>query len=322
MKRLLLLAAVALLLGMAAAYYLTNSFSFRRWLGQVAGRGELMVLVGQRGIYDTDVARGWQAELFARGAEPEEIEPSAAQAQQKSVLERMIAEARLDRAAQEQAIDPAAINREMNLLRSQFRDEKSWTGALAVAGLSPPQLENEVAGHLRERVWLEKSVAPSLPPNEQEVSVYFAAHPEEFQEPLRLRASHLFLAAPDGYPFEVIETKRALITEISKRLGKGTSFTALVTEFSEDEETKNRAGDLGYFAEDRMLPAVFAAALQLQPGQLSPPIRSRLGFHILRLIEVRPARALSFAEARPEIKTILSNQKRAQTVASTLAGLP
>ncbi|CAN5430289.1 hypothetical protein BH18VER2_BH18VER2_05610 [soil metagenome] len=119
----------------------------------------------------------------------------------------------------------------------------------------------------------------------------------------------------------MIERQRALIDQLAKRIGSGESFPVLVTEFSEDEATKKRDGDLGYFAGARMLPAVFAAAKQLQPGQVSAPVRSRLGFHLIRLMEVRPARQLSLEEARPEIIALLENRKRASAIASVVAAL-
>ncbi len=323
MRRFLLLLGLLLLLwlGMSAAEYLATSFAFRHWLGQMTGRGELLALVRREGIYDRDVERAWAAGLFASGAAPQAMAEPVIQAQKRAALDRLMEEARLTAVAAGQPIGDGALRHALDLLRWQFPDEKSWTEALARAGLRERALEQEVAAHLRNDAWLEASIAPQLSPNDTDVRRYFDAHLTEFQEPLRLRASHVFLAAPDGYPAEVIEAKRELITDLSQRLARGESFAMLVAQFSEDEATKNREGDLDFFSEERMLPAVFAAARQLQPGQISQPVRSRLGFHILRLAEIRPAGPLTFAEARPEIETTLANQKRAVAVAAQLAAL-
>ncbi|MEO8439703.1 MAG: peptidylprolyl isomerase [Spartobacteria bacterium] len=320
--RRLLLVLVALVLGVGAGEWLTTSFSFRHWLGQVVRRGELQALVGHRGIYQSDVERAWQAELFAVGADPGEIDSSLERAQKHEALQGLIGRAKLSAAAAGQSIPPGAVAHEMDLLRAQFSDDKTWRNALVAAGLSRAALQREAAANLRARAWLERQVASRLRPNEPQIRQIFEEQRAAFQEPLRFRANHLFLAAPEGYPNEVIEAKRALIFELSKRLANGESFPALVAEFSEDDATKKRDGDLGYFAEGRMLPAVFEAATQLQPGQISAPIRSRLGFHILRLTDARPARSLTLAEARPEIALRLANEKRAETVAGMVATLP
>jgi len=135
---------------------------------------------------------------------------------------------------------------------------------------------------------------------------------------VRFRASHLFLAAPEGYPSEVIEAKRALINTLSTRLRTGESFDAFVRQFSEDEATKKRGGDLNYFGEERMLPEIFAAAQKLGVGETSAPIRSRLGFHLVRLTQMLPGQEMTFEQARPEIVAAIENEKRAKAVQSLI----
>ncbi len=307
MKRGLFLLFAAVALGIGAGECLTSSFFFRHWIGQVTGRGQLEALVNGTGIYDTDLWRAWQGERFALGAGPEKMPLAARQ----RALERSIAEAKLAAAARDQPVDSAALAQEIDLLRWQFPDDQTWQAALQTAGLNTSSLKGEVASNLRMRRFLEHCLAGKIQPNDAKVRAYFATHQPAFQLPPRFRARHLFLAAPEGYPPEVIERKKTLIAELSRRIGHGESFPVLVTQFSEDDATRGYDGDLDYFAAERMLPAVFAAAQRLRPGEISSPVRSRLGFHILRLTESRPARTLTLAEAKPEIETLLANQKRA-----------
>jgi parvulin-like peptidyl-prolyl isomerase len=321
MMRLFLLALLAIVLGIGAAEYLTTSFSFRRSIGRLVRRGELQSLVGRHGIYNTDVERAWRVQLFATGADTQDIDISTAIEQKRAALQGLVEEEKLNAVASGQSINSTSVVREMDLLRAQFRDEKTWNNALSNAGIADHTLEREVAASLRDRAWIETGIAPELRPNEMEARRYFEEHRADFEAPLRLRASHLFLAAPEGGPREVIETKRALIAELAKRLADGESFPALVAEFSEDDATKKREGDIGYFAEKRMPAAVFAAARQLQPGTASAPVRSRLGFHILRLTESLPARALTFEEVHPEIDGLLANRKRVRAAAAVVASL-
>ena len=322
MTRVLLVVAGALLLGCGSGEYLTKNLSLRRWLARVVRHEELQALVGRHGIYDRDVERAWQAELFARGAAPQEPGQTTANEQKRAALERLIALKKLSDLAANEGIDAAAVEREMNLLRWQMPDEKTWLKVLHRAATDPGQLRRTAARNLRERNWIEDQIALQIRPNEGACRRYFETHRANFQEPLRLRASHLFLAAPEGYPAEVIETKRVLINNLAKRLANGEAFPDLIVQFSEDEATKKRGGDLGYFATERMLPTVFEAAQRLHPGETSPPIRSQLGFHIIRLTEARPARALTFEEALPEITARLETQKRAMACANLFAAWP
>ncbi len=281
MNRLLFFAA-AILLGIAAGEYLTTNFVFRAWLGRLVRQDELVALVDRVGVYKHG--------------------------------ERSVVDAKVRSAAQNQPVTEAAIDHEMDLLRWQFPDEKSWGAMLERAGTNARALRREVAQNLRDRAWLETKLPAQIPPNEKEKHIFYEANPAQFAEPLRFRARHLFLAAPVGYPDEVIERKRKLSEALAARLRNGESFDAFVAEFSEDEGTKNHGGDLNCFDAARMLPEIFAAAQTMKTGQTSAPIRSRLGFHILRLTSALPARELTFAEAAPEIEVALENERRAQAL--------
>lgn len=311
--------ALAIFFGIASSECLTNDFSFRHWIALFVRRGELMRLVNRHGIYDHDVERAWRAKLFAIGAQPAEVEESAAAEQKRAALDRLIAPEKLSAAASRQAIGGNAINRELDLLRWQFGDEKSWNAALRTAAVTSRALQREIASNLRDWTWIETQIAASIAPNDVDCRRYYDAHRAAFWEPVRFRASHLFLAAPDGYPSEVIEGKRVLINTLSMRLRNGESFDALVAEFCEDEATRKRGGDLNYFSEERMLPEIFAAAQQLRPGETSTPTRSRLGFHLVRLTATLPAQQMTFEQALPEIAATLENARRPKAIDSLIA---
>ncbi|MGH8164766.1 MAG: peptidylprolyl isomerase, partial [Rhodanobacteraceae bacterium] len=187
-------------------------------------------------------------------------------------LGRFVRQNPLDAAAAKEPIAASVIAHEMDLLRWPL----AQTGDTFFARLA---LRRALATNLRDRAWLESQLASQIVPNDRERRQFYQANLADFREPLRFRASHLFLAAPPGYPEEVIEEKRAVIESLAKRLKNGESFPALVAQYSEDEATKTRGGDLNYFAQERMLPAIWQAAQAMHEGETSAPIRSRLGFH-------------------------------------------
>jgi parvulin-like peptidyl-prolyl isomerase len=289
---------LSLFLGIAVAEFLSTNFVFRQSLGRIVRRGELEVLVGRRGIFDRDIEHALRAQNFA-GRQPSKTE----------LLARLIDLAKLEEISEGQSVAAETVDHEMDLLRWQFADEKSWNAA------QPSQLRREVLNNLRARAWLEAQLGAKILPNEKQRRQFYDAYPDVFFEPLRFRASHIFLAAPDGYPAEVIEAKRALTQAI---VARQESFPALVAEFSEDDATKNREGYLNYFAAERMLPEIFAAAQALPLNAMSAPIRSRLGFHLLRVTQVLPPARLSFAEVEPEIAAFLENQQRAPAIVALL----
>jgi parvulin-like peptidyl-prolyl isomerase len=215
------------------------------------------------------------------------------------------------------ATEPVAeveIERELNLLRAQFGDDELFRQALASSHLSLGAIREEITEDLRARSWIEKQIASQLGSTQAEARQFYDADAAQFQQPQRYRASHLFLAAPAGSARELIAGKQSAIQGLAVRMLAGESLEKVAAEASEDEATKSRGGDLGYFAATRMPPEFFAEAEKLQTGSISAPFQSHLGFHIMRLSEAKPPGKLTFAEAQPEIVVALENAKRAAAV--------
>ena len=282
------LIVIALLAGVAGSELLCRSAGFRDFAGRLCGRGHLVALANGKGIYETDLVG--------------QLEPSASD---------LIISENLRHAAVNEVIDPAQVDREIALLKAQFAHEKEFDAALQANGFSLSSLREKVATQLRGVHWLEKQIAPATAVTEQECRQFYEAHPELFQQPLRFRASHLFLEAHAATPPEVSEEKEMAIAALAARLAQGESFSQLAADASEDEATKSRGGDLGYFSDSRMAPEFLAEIRNLRVGEISKPFRSYLGFHIAQVTDAKAARLLRFEEARPEIFAALVNERRA-----------
>lgn len=279
---------VALLAGLGAGEILYRSAAFRDWVGQLAGRGRLVTVVNGRGIYETDLG----------GDDGEAVSD-------------LIAAENLRRAAAQETIDPARVDQELTLIKVQFPSERTFEDAVEANGFSISSLREKIATELRSRRWLEKQMTPTVPVSQEECRQFYLAHQDLFTQPVRYRASHLFLAAHAETPPDMVEEKEAAIAVLAARLPKREPLAQLAAEASEDESTKSRGGDLGIFSEARMLPEFIAEVKKLRIGQVSRPFRTPLGFHISQVTEIKPARLLSFEEARPEITVALANERRA-----------
>lgn len=290
MKKLLFVGLMlgALIAGLVASELLSRSAAFRDWAGRLSGRGQVVAIAKGKGIYETDL--GGDAGFEARD---------------------LIMAENLRRAAAAEVIDPAQVERELGLLRAQFAGDQGFEEALRASGFSVSALREEIAAQLRGRQWLEKQIPPATTVTEQECRQFFASHPNLFTQALRFRAAHLLLAAHAQTPPEVVEEKEMAIADLAKRLAKGEPLAQLAAEASEDEATKNRGGDLGFFSEARMAPEFIAEIRKLAVGKVSKPFRSHLGFHIAQVTEIKAPRLLSFEEARPEISLAIANERRA-----------
>jgi parvulin-like peptidyl-prolyl isomerase len=142
-----------------------------------------------------------------------------------------------------------------------------------------------------------------------------------FTEPERVRASHILFAArrsqiareiqSEGAPGQA-ELERRVSTEMAKRqsraasilerLKRGASFQRLAAEYSDDPGTRDRGGDLGLFARNTHTVRFDEAAFALKAGELSGIVETDYGYHIIRVTEHSPERALTLDEARKAIR--------------------
>lgn len=275
-------------LGFVGSELLCRSPSFRDAVGRLAGRGHLLTITNGKGIYETDLV-----------------------VEEEVTASDLVVRENLRRVASKELIDPARIDREISLFKAEFGQDKTFARALASSGLSLSSLRERISEQLRGLDWLEKQIGSETTTSEQAGRSFYETHPGLFTQPVRFRASHLFLAAPAETPPEMVEEKAKAIEALALRVSRGETFSQLISETSEDEATKSRGGDLGYFSETRMAPEFFAEVKKLRLGETSKPFRSHLGFHIVRLDEMKPARRLSSDEARAEILAALANEQRA-----------
>lgn len=228
--------------------------------------------------------------------------------------DEFVSREKLRRAARSEKVADEEIDREINLLREQFADEKVFTTARKSSGFTVESLRIFMRDHLGTRHWIEEQIAPSLGCSAAEVQNFYASNAPRFALGKRYRVNHIFVAAPDGYPDEVIAAKRGLIEDLSIRILAGEKFNDLVAEASEDEATKANGGDLGYFSAQRVPPEFVAEVEKLHLGEISGPIRSHLGFHILQLTEIKNPEVLSLEKVQSEIAAFLINEKRTAAV--------
>lgn len=305
-----ILALIALALGIMAGSLIIRYPAVHRVAGRIFHRGELLALVGRRGIFEADVRARAQQKQYCSGMTDQPADP----AEKITLLDEIIAVEALRMAAGK--LDDSEVAGDVAALKHQFADEAQFRAALRRSGVSQWQLGRLVGETIAGERWIEKRITPQLAVSDTEIQQYYQQHESEFTQPLRIRARHIFLAAPEGSAPEITEAKDHQMLDIAARLGQGEDFAELAATVSEDEASKENGGDLGFFAANRVPVEFFDAAAELQPN--GPPrfLRSHLGFHALQSIDVHPARLLSLTEAAPEITALLTAERRHGAVAA------
>jgi peptidyl-prolyl cis-trans isomerase C len=143
----------------------------------------------------------------------------------------------------------------------------------------------------------------SIKPDDAELRQYFDAHQSEYQ---RIRVRHILIRMQGSLlPLtpgqkELTETEAlAKAQEIRKKLLAGEDFAALVNSDSSDGESIPTGGDIGFFHRGQRVPSFEDAAFALKVGQISEPVKTPFGYHIIRM-EAKESK--SFEELRPELE--------------------
>src|SRR5215475_2311658 len=120
---------------------------------------------------------------------------------------------------------------------------------------------------------------------------------DKYRTPEQVQASHILLDTRIGNDAAI-----AKANETRAKILAGADFATLATEISDDPSAKANHGELGCFGTGQMDPAFTKAAFELKAvGEISMPVQSRFGYHLIRLEGRRPARQLSFDEVKEKI---------------------
>jgi len=145
--------------------------------------------------------------------------------------------------------------------------------------------------------------------DEETLRKMYQEQQSQFMVPEERRASHILIAVEEGADEKTEAAARKKAQEILQRLKKGESFEKLAKEFSDDPGSAAEGGDLGYFGKGVMVKAFEDKAFAMKVGEVSEPVRSRFGYHIIKLTDIRPARGRDFEEVRATLEQEYREQK-------------
>ena len=128
-----------------------------------------------------------------------------------------------------------------------------------------------------------------------------------------VHARHILIraAAGDDKASKEAEDK---IKAIIARLKKGEDFAKVASETTEDPSGKATGGDLGYFTKEQMVPEFADVAFKLDKGQISEPVHTQFGWHVIKVEDKRKKPAPSFDEVKPQIEQYVTRKAQADLV--------
>jgi peptidyl-prolyl cis-trans isomerase D len=142
--------------------------------------------------------------------------------------------------------------------------------------------------------------------NQERVANLFKQRKSGFDKPAEVKASHILLKAEAGADVKAIETKAKKIRSTLTR----SNFSSKADSLTEDPSGKGKGGDLGYFSKEKMVPEFSKAAFAMKIGEISQPIKTSFGYHIIKLTGINKAVVSTLKQYETKIaKELLSDSK-------------
>ena len=131
----------------------------------------------------------------------------------------------------------------------------------------------------------------------------FKATKNKYDQAEQVRAQHILIKATPG---DAASDKKALekIKDLQKDL-KSTDFGSLAEKHSEDPGSKTKKGDLGYFGKGQMVPEFEAKAFSMKPGEISEPVKTQFGYHLIKLTDKKAGLSAQFVDHKNEVAQVL-----------------
>lgn len=215
-------------------------------------------------------------------------------------LKRMIQHVLFGQAAKERRIkvSRAEINESFTSQYNGILESNNLTEADLAEILSQQQqslsgfkdsLRADVETQLRD-AYLREQVVGVIAPTDEQLMEYLEANVSQYDSPESIRASHILV--PD----------EASAQDLYEQLLAGADFAELAREHSEDLSNKDQGGDLDWFERGLMVPEFEEAAFALEVEEISPPVQTQFGYHIIQLTDRRSAFVPTLDDIKDEVR--------------------
>ena len=229
----------------------------------------------------------------------------------KEAMELMIEQELVRQAADAKGIaaTPGEIDAAIAEVREPFDDPDEFERRLQTEGFTPKSYREHVGRMIAAKKYLDGIRSGVGEVGDEELEQYYRDNEYRLTFPEQVRVRHILLT---WKPMGTTDDRAAIrkqMEPILERARAGEDFAALAREFSDDYATKKLGGDTGLFQRGQMVPAFEEVAFALQPGEISEPVETVFGVHILKLLEHKESYLLPLAEIREKLRDHIREER-------------
>ena len=249
----------------------------------------------------------YERQLELQGMRPPQFEDNLRQRIVSSQLARAVVASELVTNKElEQAIRLQGQQRKVSYVlvpKDRFKTE----GKVSDEKIESYYQANQSLFKVPERVKLQylvlnaDSSTPAENPSDDELRQLYESEIDRFQQPERRDVRHILITVDPKADAAAAEAAKARIIEIRKRIESGEDFAKVAKEVSQDPGSAAQGGDLGFIEKGLMDPAFDQAAFSLKQGEVSEPVRTQFGYHLLEVTKIEPSKVKPFEEVKDQL---------------------
>lgn len=226
------------------------------------------------------------------------------------ILDRLIGAELLYQAAVQEGIkiSEKEQNDKFDQWKKGFPSEDAFKSSLKQWNIDEATMRKDLEKAMTIEEFIKKKFADKIAVPESEVKEYYDSHPEFFKQPEQVKASHILIKVEPDAKEEDKAAALKKIKDVQGKLKEGAKFDALAKEYSEGP-SKDKGGDLGYFRRGQMVKPFEEKAFALKPGEVSDIVETQFGYHLIEVVDVKPASVVPFSEVKDRIQKFLQQQK-------------
>jgi peptidylprolyl isomerase len=157
------------------------------------------------------------------------------------------------------------------------------------------------------------SVPPDAYPSEKELAAAYGANRDRFMMPRTYHLAQIFIAQPAGTDPNAVKAAETKARDLARKArDKKADFGALAAASSDDKASAARKGDFGWVPESQIVPEIRSVVQGLTDNEISEPIRTAAGWHVVQMLGTKPAAPRPLDEVRQSLAASLRQQKVAQ----------
>ena len=156
---------------------------------------------------------------------------------------------------------------------------------------------------------------------EDEIEKFYEINKSRFYEPTKIKAGNIFIKINDLRNKDEWLKAEIRGRNVLREIYKGDDFAELAKKYSDDKESSSQGGDLGYFSQNEVIPEIGKAAFELKVGEASDLVKTPFGYIIIKVEDKKIGKCKDIKKVREEIKNVLLQRKKDETLRQFIEGL-